>query len=69
MENIFKKANLKEWNVFDWHAAYVRFAMTSFTQPLSPDFTAPTEPGVSNLGDLNRYIEIKYDDDVEVLDV
>lgn len=52
----------KEWGVFDWHAAYVRFAITSFTQPPPPGFIPPTEPGISSLGNIDQFVKGEYGD-------
>lgn len=50
----------KEWGIFDWHAAYVRFAITSFTQPPPPGFITLTEPGISSLGNIDQFIKGAY---------
>ena len=59
----------KEWGVFDWHAAYIRFGITSLTQTPPPGSTVPTDPSLSSLGDIGSLVKAKYGDTVEVVDI
>ena len=59
----------KEWRVFDWHAAYVRFGTKLTTSPRPEGYIMPTEPDISSLGDIDQYVRGSYGDNVKIEDV
>ena len=55
-------------SLFAFLNCYVRKVCALFTEPPPPDTIPPTEPALNSLGIIDRFLDAKHGDGIEVVD-